>query len=215
MPLSRTFTLSLAASSSTGVALSQTSSGGVGFTINGGLAVSGVATFDVPRRVLVSPTGNESTNIFTITGTDYYGRPQTEALAGLNATSSYTIRDFATVSGVIPTTTTAAVVTVGTNGVGSSVPYVVDQWAAPAIGIGTVVGAVPVTYTVEISDDNLFPAYNINATPPNYYPLTQFNGIGNNAHGVTNEPITMIRTTILSGTGSVITNFRQGYVGRG
>lgn len=214
MPLSRTFTITLAASSSTSVALAQTGSGGTSFTINGGLATGGVATFDVARRVLVSPTGNESTNSFTITGTDRYSRPQTEILQGLNSTSSYTLHDFLSVSAITPALTPAATVTVGTNGVGSSEPWVVDQWAQADIGVGTVVSGT-VTYSVEESFDNLGPNWDVNTNTPTYYPLGVFSGLTGNAHGYTNEPITMIRTTVLSGTGSVKTNFRQSYVGRG
>jgi hypothetical protein len=212
MALSRQYTLSLAAPSSTSVALSQTSLAGVSLLINGGLASNGVATFDNPRRVLVSPTGNESANTFTISGTDRYGIPQSEALAGLNATSSFTAHDFATVSSVIPINMPAAVLTVGTNGVGSTEPWVVDTWAnPPSIGVFTTVSSAAVIYDVEVCGQDLSPAWNVNNNTPTYYPNENFAGIGYNARGFINEPITMIRGTILSGTGSVQFNFRQAY----
>jgi hypothetical protein len=49
-----------------------------GAVINGGLASGGVATFDVPRNIVAAWT---NTAIITITGTDKYGRTQTEVSA--------------------------------------------------------------------------------------------------------------------------------------
>jgi hypothetical protein len=60
-----------------GVIASQaiTAAGGPATGINGALASGGVATFDVPRGVVAAWTG---TATMTVTGTDMYGRAQSE-----------------------------------------------------------------------------------------------------------------------------------------
>lgn len=61
-----------------GVAASQSVSAGASFTINGALASSGVATFDVPRNVVASWT---TTSVLTITGKDEYNNTIIETSA--------------------------------------------------------------------------------------------------------------------------------------
>ena len=76
----------LAAAAATGIALSQSGTAGTALTLNGSLVTSGVANLgSIARRVIVTSAGNDSTNTFTIVGTDRYGRTQTEVLTGANA----------------------------------------------------------------------------------------------------------------------------------
>ena len=222
MPSSRVYTFKLAASSSNNIALAQTANVGALLTLNGAVATGNL---DVPRRIAITTLGNESTNTFTITGFDYFGRVQTEVLPGSSASSSYTFRDFSSVSSISVASTTSSTITAGTNGVGSTVPWVVDQWVNPTnIGIGTITGTqagnsgvsnIPVTYSIEASYDSFVDSgWDLTKTPPTYFPVENFNAVGNSAMGSINSPVSLIRTTILSGTGSVTTNLRQGYVGR-
>ncbi len=210
MPYGHDFTLQLAASSTAGIAATQsgTASGGTSLLINGGLASGGVATLDVPRRVAVYSAGNDASNSFSITGTDYFGRLQKETVTGGSGTTVATLRDFALVTSVIPSTNTAGNVAVGTNGVGSTIPWVVDQWANPNnYGVGIkITGAA--NYNIESAYDNLYPNWDVNANVPTWNAAV---GIGNVIQG----PLTMLRLTINSGTGSVTAMVRQSYAGHG
>lgn len=108
----------LASASANNIALSQTPT--TAFTLNGALASGGIAVLDTPRRVLFTPAGNESANVFTIIGTDRAGQVQTDLVAGGNATATYSALDFATVTSITLKNSAAGAITVGTNGVASS-----------------------------------------------------------------------------------------------
>lgn len=217
MPFGHDFTLSVTASSSTTIAASQIGTASTALTLNGLSVTNGVATLSPARRVTITSAGNDSTNTFTITGTDYYGRTQTEALAGTGTSTAVTQRDFLTVTSIIPTNNTAAAVTAGTNGTASTPPYVVDQFANPnSYGIGSVVTG-SATYTVESAFDNLFPNWDLNANTATWYALSNtFNSATTSTSGIITGPFTMMRTTVTSGTGSVIVRVRQSFIaGRG
>lgn len=110
----------LAAAASNNICTSQASSGGTNaLSVNGALASGGVATPDWPRNVVAAWT---NTAIATVTGTDYYGQPQTEVSA--SGTSMTGKKAFKTITAV---TFNAAVTgaTVGT-GVKLGLPYRVD-----------------------------------------------------------------------------------------
>lgn len=210
------FSLQLAASSTIGISSTQTGTGSVTMLINGGLASNGVATLDVPRRVIVTSAGNDGNKTFTISGTDYFGRAQTEVLIGASGTSAMTVHDFATVSSIIPSTTAANTVSAGTNGVGSTPPWVIDQWSNPQVyGVGTIISGT-VNYNIEKSYDNLAPQWDVNVNSPTYYADANFNGATGNTNNQIQGPLTMLRLTINSGTGSVIANAVQAAIfGRG
>lgn len=94
-------------------AASQSVTGaGTAFVLNGTLSTGtpAVGTPDVPRNVVAAWTG---TAVLTITGTDYYGRPQTEATA--SGTSWTGKKTFATITSV----TTSASITGATLGTGN------------------------------------------------------------------------------------------------
>lgn len=110
-----------------GVCTAQSATGANDLNINGALATGGVATFDIPRRVAVSATGDESGVNFTIVGTSRNGFSISEQLTGPNATIVNTENDFATVTQVATSTGTSGNVEVGTNGVFSTQWIPVDH----------------------------------------------------------------------------------------
>jgi hypothetical protein len=217
MAFTKQISLVLVASSTSGIAQAQNGTPNTALTLNGGLVSGGIAVFDVPRRVGVTSAGNDSAITFKIAGTDYWGNPQTETLTGAGTSVAQTVRDFSTVTAITPSSTTSSTVQAGTTGVGSSPPWVVDQWVNPAsIGVGTTVGSLPVTYTIENSYNDYSPQWNITLNPPTWYPMNGFDAITTNNNDFTNQPITMARVTVNSGTGSVTANFRQAFIaGRG
>lgn len=71
-----------------GIALAQARASAGNLTLNGSLATGGVATFDVPRNVVVvSSAAGDTTQTATFTGTDAYGKTLVETLA-LNGTTT-------------------------------------------------------------------------------------------------------------------------------
>lgn len=210
----KTITYALAASVSNGVAQAQSGTAATALTLNGSLVSGGVATLDsggASRRVLLTPAADESANTFTIVGTDRYGRAQTEVLTGVaNPSTTYTLHDFKTVTSIKPTSNTAGNVTFGTNGVGSSDPWIVDAFANPANFGCAVVVTGTVTYTIEESYDDLAPAFDLAGNTYTFFADPAFSARAVNTNGVLSGPFTMIRLTINSGTGSATARIVQG-----
>jgi len=201
----------LATASANNICLTQTPTAAAGFTINGALASGGVATLDTARRVLITPTGNESANTFTIVGTNASNMPQTEVISGLNATAFYTNLDFKTVTSIALASNAAAAITVGTNNVASSSwvrfdDYALSQTAIQATVSGTVTYSIQQTLQDPSSPTN----------PVNPYSVAWLNT--NDTAGVNASTTiqssyqyspTYAKVTITAGTGSVSTVFTQ------
>ena len=102
----------------TGVCVNATGiAGGGALSATGSLVSGGVATFDIPRNVTITSTGNNSTLSFTVTGTDQYTKAQTETITGPNATTVGGVKAFKTVTSVVSSTTVVATISVGTGDV--------------------------------------------------------------------------------------------------
>jgi len=193
----------LASAVANNIALSQTPT--TTFTLNGSLVSGGVATLDKARRVLFTPAGNESSNTFTIVGTDLAGNPQTDVVAGANATATYSALDFLTVTSITCLNSAAGAITVGTNGVAASGWVCLDEWAPAATALQTVVSGT-VNYTVQQTLDDP----NSTTAPVTKYLMTWFSSPDSNLVGATgnvqsNYAFTprYVRVLLNSGTGSV------------
>jgi len=111
-----------------------------------------VMTMDTPRRIQITSAGNDSSNTFTVVGTDWFSNPLTESLAGGNGAAVYTASDFRTVTQIYPTSATASTITVGTNGVASSAWVRFDEYSTfPTAIQATVTTAMGTnqTYTIQ------------------------------------------------------------------
>ena len=98
----------------TTIAAAQAVSGAGNLTINGSLATAGVATFDVPRNViLVSSSGTDSTQIATVTGKDVYSVPVVETITLTGTTSAQGLKAFKTVSQIAMNASTSGNVSAG------------------------------------------------------------------------------------------------------
>lgn len=204
MGFNRTLTLTLAAASATNICLSQSPLIAGNLTINGAAASGGIATLDVARRVLITSGGDDSTNTFTITGTGLNGLSQSEAILGSNGATVYTTHDFKTVTQVSISAASGGTVTVGTNGIGSTTPWMIDQWVNnPNIGLTAEVTGT-VNYSLQFSSDDYSPLWDLNSVTPIWFDVFGFSGITANAYTALNQPCTMVRLTINSGTGSVL-----------
>ena len=178
-----------------GVCASASITAVAGGTIGGALASGGVATFDVPRNVIITSAGNDSGATFTVTGTDGYGNAVAENITGANAGAASGKKAFKTVTAVAISTDSAGNVTVGNGdvlglpfalpGTGYVVQELEDGAAATA---GTKVAAVASTATATTGDvrGTYDPSSACNgsktftlliaATDPTYKGVTQYSG---------------------------------------
>ena len=97
------------------------SSGVASATIGGALASSGAVNFttasgsEQPRQVTITAGGNESGRTFTVTGTDYLGSAQVEAITGPNNATVSTTKYFNTVTSVTVSAPLQVIVKAGGN----------------------------------------------------------------------------------------------------
>lgn len=203
-PYQKTISLSLTAATANGIAQSQSGTAGTALTLNGSLVSAGVAVLGtVARRVIITPAANESTNTFTIVGTDRYGRSQTEALAGVaNPSIAQTAHDFLTVTSIEPTNNTAGTVTAGTNTVASSDAFICDALITTANYSCAVVTSGTVNYSIQESYDDLGPDWDQANNTAVWFTDPTFNAQSSNMAGLLSGPFSMIRLTINSGTGT-------------
>jgi hypothetical protein len=102
----------------TGICVTATGvANGGALSATGSLVSGGVATFDVPRTVNLTSTGNNSGFSFTVSGTDAYGQTQTETITGPNNNTVAGVKAFKTVTGIVAATTLVGTVSAGTTDV--------------------------------------------------------------------------------------------------
>jgi hypothetical protein len=112
-----------AAAAANNVCLAQAIAGAANAVINGALASSGVATFDVPRAMqFVSSNAGDTTQTVTITGTDVYGAAMKERVTLNGTTIVQSKKAFKRVTQVAVSAVMAGNLTVGTNTV-LGLPY--------------------------------------------------------------------------------------------
>lgn len=131
--------------------LSITPSGAVASAVTVGSYTK--ATLDTYRRVLLTTTSSESSNSATITGITFGNTPATETVALTNSSTSYSVLDYLTITKVTIAAAPAGNISVGTNGVASSEPIRLDNWAGPNASVQCTVSGT-VSYTVQTSNDD-------------------------------------------------------------
>lgn len=202
----------LAAASANNIALSQTTAGAADLTLNGALVSGGVATLDVPRRVLVTNVGNDSGITFTVYGTWMGGQTISETLQGTSGSTVATTVDFATVTRIaVNGATSVSGVTVGTNGVAGSSWVRLDSWADAQTAIQcNATGTVNYTVQVTMDDPNdpTNPVSIVNTTWLNTNDTDAITAIGDVFTNFDWTP-TYARILLNSGTGTVSGKFAQ------
>jgi hypothetical protein len=126
--------------------------------MNGALVSGGVATFDVPRAVVVD-SGGADTSVITITGTDVFGQVMKENITTNGTTAVNGKKAFKTVTGISGSLTAANGIFIGTTNIlglpvflpGSAhiLKEILDGAAATA---GTVVAGVSTAATATTGD---------------------------------------------------------------
>jgi len=139
-----------------GICAQQTLAAAGNALINGALASSGTVTLDVPRNVIVDAAG-AATAVLTITGTDVYGIPMSEAIT-LNGTTAVSGKKaFKTITRVAASAA-ATDFFVGTGDVfglpirANSRNYVQTAWGGAFVTTGTFTAADATTATTTTGD---------------------------------------------------------------
>lgn len=112
------------------------------------------ATLDVARRVLITSAGDDSSLSFVFSGTDWAGVPISETLTGPNATTTYTVLDYLTITSITTSAAVATTLTIGTNGIASSQWASFDPYAnAAPVAIGAAASGTA-NYTIQQTTDD-------------------------------------------------------------
>lgn len=205
----------LTAASANNICLSQTPGAAGALTINGALATAGVATTDKPRRVLFTFAGAEATNgtVMTITGVDWNKNVATETVAGVNGGTAQTVYDYATITAISINKAAAGAMTVGTNGVASSRPILLDPWAAAQVALEVdTTGTANSSVQQSLTDPNAVGYTNVNWVN---HPDAALVGITGNVQGNYAYAPLVVRLLLNSGTGSAkLTALQSGSVPR-
>jgi hypothetical protein len=180
------------------------------------ITTTGVS-LDTQRRLLVTTTGNESSNTFTVKGTNLAGFPITEVITGPNASTTQSNLDFKTVLSITALATTAGTTSFGTDGTGSTPWYIMNWHATPTnIALSGVVTSSNTTVTwgaqYTYDDPNNLPA---GVLFPNPFPHPVLNGIAgtSSVDGTINDPVTAIRFIVTAGTGTIRGTIIQAGIG--
>ena len=100
-----------------GICVAATATGAATLSATGALVSGGVATFDVPRAVTLTSTGNNAAVVFTVTGTDKHGNAVVETITGINNSSVAGKKAFKTVTSIASSAAVVGSLTAGTNNV--------------------------------------------------------------------------------------------------
>lgn len=198
----------LAAASANNIALAQQPTAAAGFTLNGALVVAGVAILDKARRILITTTQDDSAKTFTINGTDGQGRAISETMVGPNSTTGQTNLDFLTVTSITTNSNVTANLTVGTNGVASSIPLPLDHYGLGNDSVQVVV-AGSVNYSVQYALDDPFTT--APSTPLNWFDFPDPNLVGQtiSAFGGAQFLPAALRLLLTAGTGTATITILQ------
>lgn len=142
-----------------GVAAAQAIAGAQNALINGLLASNGVATMDIPRGLEVDSSDNgDTTQTVLITGTDFYGRAQSELIALNGTTAVAGTKTFKTVISAAVSAAMAGNLTIGTTDVlglpyrVNSRNYVLTAWDGAFVTTGTFAAADATAATTTTDD---------------------------------------------------------------
>lgn len=196
--------------------------------VNANAATTGpltLATTQVPgtnqRRLLITSSGNDSAIFYHVSGTNQAGFPIGEFITGVSNSTTNTNLDYLIVASVQPSNSsvsqtlasTAATVSVGVYGVGSSPWNFVNWHAMPSnISYGCVLQTAGATFSIQYTydDANNLPS---GVLFPQAFNHPTINNVATTIDGFSNDPITAWRLQITAGTGTVRATGIQGGIG--
>jgi len=186
-----------------GVSLSQTPGAAGNLTITGAFASGGVATLSPPQFIGVKCAGNDAGRTFTIYGTDWNGTVISESVAGANIGTTNSTLNYKTVTRIAVDAATAGAISVGTVGVGTTEPMVLDTYVNPATRTAAMIFSGTANATLQVALNDLKPNWDIYTTTPTWLDVTGFPALAAHAAGLHSGSYTMIRLKVNSGTGAV------------
>jgi hypothetical protein len=139
-----------------GICAQQTLAAAGNALLNGALASGGTVVLDVPRNVIIDAAG-AATAVLTITGTDVYGIPMSEAITLNGTTAVAGKKAFKTITSVAASAA-ATDFFVGTGDVfglpirANARNYVLTAWGSAFVTTGTFTGADATTATTTTGD---------------------------------------------------------------
>jgi hypothetical protein len=140
-----------------GIALIQSPSGAGDLTLAGTLVSGGAVTLTTPQHVTIYAPGDESSTIFTVTGTDREGAAITDTITGVNASTVASTKNFATVT-AIATDAAGTSIEAGVDGTCESAWLNMDTTYSDfnvSLGI-TFSTSAAMTYTVQHTFDDIY-----------------------------------------------------------
>lgn len=207
---------SLASADTNGITTSSSYGAAGDIDLDGILVVDGVAVLDTPRRVIVTPAGNETGRNFTFYGTIEGGAIVSQTVAGSNVAFGPDY-DFATITRITVDAATASTIEIGTNTVGAT------RWIQPSVEMTpiqislAVVVSGSVNFTVQYTYDQPNPrAWPVTLPVPIPLPwdLTALQNKTSNTASDIDVPIAAYRLQINSGTGTAtLTAIQAGIAG--
>jgi hypothetical protein len=201
-------TRALAAADDNGIAVAQQLGAAGDLDLDGVLVAGGVAQLGDQRRVYIESTGNLSGINFTVYGTRDDGVEIQETLAGPNNSDVNTIQDFTTVTRVAADAAVGTDVIVGTGDVGSSLPVPLDKnLPSFTVMLAAILRSGSANYTAQYTFDDIWD------TPPEtwtWWDHSQMTAQAGNSRGSLVDPVTAVRLTTNSGTGTLEFQVVQG-----
>lgn len=204
-------TLAPAAAAANNICLTQTPGGAGALTLNGAAVTGGVATLDIPRRVLITNAANDSARSFTITGTADGEKVISEVLKGTNTTTATSLKDYKTITSIVVDAATAGALTFGTNATaGAALACMSTPWVPISRSMLDTSFQVIVTgtlnYTVEYTNEFIGAPGAAIDTYLNPFPHATIAAKTDNQAGAF-EPISACRATINSYTAGATLTF--------
>lgn len=208
--------LTVAAGSTNGIALSQSLGAAGALTLNGASVSGGTATLSPARRVLMTSAADDSDITWTVVGTNRFGQTQTETFVGGASAAVASTQDFLTVTSITGSAATSGNVTAGTNSTASTqwVPWDTNQTDVQISFFGDITSGSP-TWQVDFTPDDVYGLWLPSSIPfPRAVTPAATSGFTSDASGVLNDSISPVRATRLTLTvaGTVmLTQTQQGY----
>ncbi len=146
-----------------GICASQTPVGAIALTLDGALGT----TLDYARQLCIVSASDISNRTLLFTGTDEFGRAQTETVTGPNATTVETTKYFKTITSIVISGTAAGALTVGTVDELATQPLPLEYRNRVAAMV-----AVDVTGTINFSVQETFDAIFDTSVVPTWWDVT-------------------------------------------
>lgn len=180
-------------------------------TMDGILVTGDIAYMDNPRRVYITCADDEHLNVFTIIGTNWAGDVITEDLAGANATTTYSVLDYLTVTSISIESNAAGAIEIGVNAIGGSGWFRADDFAPGVLAVQcNATGTVNYTVQLTLNDPN-DPFNPVDAADMVWISSADTAVVGATASKFSsfNPAPKFVRVLLNSGSGSVATTILQ------